>query len=55
VPESITLADLIKHLSLVPERLAIEVNREVARRADWRQTSLSEGDKVEIVNFVGGG
>ena len=55
VPESITLAALIEHLALVPERLAIELNREVARRADWRQTCLNEGDRVEIVNFVGGG
>jgi sulfur carrier protein len=50
-----TLADLVKQLALVPERLAIEHNRAVVRRADWPQTRLSEGDRVEIVHFVGGG
>ena len=55
VPEHITLEALIEHLALTPERLAIERNREVVRRADWPQTTLSEGDKVEIIHFVGGG
>lgn len=55
MPERLTLSDLIKHLSLTPERLAIEHNREVVRRADWPNTLLSEGDRIEIVHFVGGG
>ena len=55
VPDQLTLADLIQHLSLAPERLAIELNREVIRRADWPKTVLSENDRVEIVHFVGGG
>ena len=55
VPDSITLADFVAHLSLAPERLAIELNRRVVRRADWHQTDLKEGDRVEIVHFVGGG
>jgi thiamine biosynthesis protein ThiS len=55
VPDSISLRDLLEHLSLAPERLAIEYNREVVRRADWPRTVLSEGDQLEIVHFVGGG
>lgn len=55
VTASITLAELIKHLALTPERLAIELNKRVVRRADWQQTTISEGDRVEIVHFVGGG
>ena len=55
VPDSITLAELIRHLALAPERLAIELNRKVVRRADWQETGLKEGDRVEIVHFVGGG
>jgi thiamine biosynthesis protein ThiS len=55
VPDSISLSDLLEHLSLAPERLAIEYNREVVRRADWPRTVLSEGDQLEIVHFVGGG
>lgn len=50
-----TLDDLVRQLALVPERLAVERNREVIRRADWPLTSLAEGDRIEIVHFVGGG
>jgi thiamine biosynthesis protein ThiS len=51
----ITIGELIQHLTLAPERLAIELNQEVVRRADWQQIALKEGDRVEIVHFVGGG
>lgn len=52
---SITIRELVCQLSLVPERLAIELNKEVVRRADWQQIVLKEGDRIEIVHFVGGG
>ncbi len=55
VPDGLSLSDLVRHLSLAPERLAIEFNRQVVRRADWPATKLSEGDQLEIVHFVGGG
>ena len=55
LPEKLTLADLVGQLSLAPERLAIELNREVLRRAAWPETELREGDQIEIVHFVGGG
>ena len=55
VPEGTTLDQLVEQLALAPERLAIELNREVVRRAEWPLTSLTEGDRVEIVHFVGGG
>lgn len=50
-----TLQSLVEQLSLAPERLAVELNREVVRRPDWARATLSEGDRVEIVHFVGGG
>ena len=53
--EGSTLQTLVEQLSLAPERLAIEHNREVVRRADWPALTLSDGDRVEIVHFVGGG
>ncbi len=53
--EGATLQSLVEQLSLAPERLAVEYNREVVRRADWPTLRLSEGDRVEIVHFVGGG
>jgi thiamine biosynthesis protein ThiS len=53
--DGIAISDLIVALGLKPERLAVEVNRKIVRRTDWPSTTLSEGDKVEIVHFVGGG
>ena len=46
---------LVERLGLEPARLAVEVNRKIIRKAEWGSTSLSDGDKVEIVHFVGGG
>ena len=53
--EEITLADLIKLLELSSERVAVELNLNVIRRADWINISLKDGDKLEIIHFVGGG
>lgn len=55
VADATTLESLVEQLALVPERLAIELNYEVVRRADWPRVTLSEGDRIEIVHFVGGG
>ena len=55
IAEHTTLAALVELLELVPERVAIELNRKVVRRADWPQVFLADGDRIEIVHFVGGG
>lgn len=55
VPPGTSLSELIETLSLAPERLAVERNLEVVRRNDWEETLLAEGDRIEIVHFVGGG
>lgn len=53
--EGTTLPALVEGLSLAPERIAVELNGEVVRRAEWPRVTLSEGDRVEVVHFVGGG
>ena len=53
--EGTTLLALIEQLSLAPERIAVELNRDVVRRSDWPATRLNHGDRVEIIHFVGGG
>ena len=50
-----TLSDLIGQLGMKPDRVAIELNRELIARDRWTSTPLSEGDRLEIVHFVGGG
>jgi sulfur carrier protein len=53
--EGISLADLITQLDLPSPRIAVEHNRTVVRRSQWDSTVLAEGDRIEIVHFVGGG
>jgi thiamine biosynthesis protein ThiS len=50
-----TLATLVEQLGMKPGRLAIELNREIVPREKWPQTPLRDGDRLEIVHFVGGG
>jgi thiamine biosynthesis protein ThiS len=50
-----TLAALIEKLGMKPDRVAVELNRDIAPRDRWAQTSLNDGDQLEIVHFVGGG
>jgi thiamine biosynthesis protein ThiS len=50
-----TLASLVEQLGMKPDRVAVELNREIVPRDRWNQTSLSDGDRLEIVHFVGGG
>lgn len=55
VADQSTLSDLVRELSLAPARIAVELNGAVVRRDHWDETMLSEGDRLEIVHFVGGG
>jgi thiamine biosynthesis protein ThiS len=55
VADELKLSDLISELSLAPERVAIELNQKVVRRNFWPATILADGDRIEIVHFVGGG
>lgn len=49
------VADLIAHLGLKNDRVAIEQNGEIVSRSSWAEVPLQSGDKLEIVHFVGGG
>ncbi len=55
LPDGLTLLSLVEHLDMKSDRLAIELNREIVPRAQWSSTHLNEGDRLEIVHFVGGG
>lgn len=50
-----TLSALVEHLGMKPDRVAIELNRDIVPRGRWPQTPLKDGDQLEIVHFVGGG
>jgi thiamine biosynthesis protein ThiS len=49
------LAALVERLSLPTKRIAVELNGSVVRRNDWPQTPINDGDRIEVVHFVGGG
>jgi sulfur carrier protein len=53
--DSLTLAQLIEQLGMKGDRVAAELNREIVSRAQWTETLLKDGDRLEIVHFVGGG
>ena len=50
-----TLAALIESLGMKPDRIAVELNRDIVSRVRWAETVLNEGDQLEVVQFVGGG
>ena len=49
------LAALVERLGMKGDRVAVELNREIVPRARWSETPLRDGDRLEIVHFVGGG
>jgi thiamine biosynthesis protein ThiS len=50
-----SVTDLLRELGLDSGRVAIERNLEILPRPQWTQTLITNGDKYEIVQFVGGG
>ena len=51
----LSLAGLIELLGMKQDRVAVELNRNIAPRDRWTEIQLAEGDQLEIVQFVGGG
>lgn len=46
---------LVNELGLKGDRVAVELNGEIVPRTGWAEAQLREGDRVEVVHFVGGG
>ncbi|MBI3405002.1 MAG: sulfur carrier protein ThiS [Acidobacteria bacterium] len=55
IPEGLSVSQLLAHLGMNVGRIAIERNLDVLPRAQWETSSVREGDRFEIVQFVGGG
>jgi thiamine biosynthesis protein ThiS len=51
----LTLAGLVQALGMKTDRVAVELNRDIVPRDQWDRTQLADGDRLEIVHFVGGG
>lgn len=54
-PEDLSLVGLLDWLKLPQDRVAVERNRKIVPREGWEGTAVEEGDRLEIVHFVGGG
>jgi thiamine biosynthesis protein ThiS len=50
-----TLSALIESMSMKADRVAVELNHDIVPRDKWGATTLNDGDRLEIVHFVGGG
>lgn len=55
VREEINVTGLLQDLQLDVERVAVEINLEILDRRDFDARILEEGDRIEIMSFIGGG
>ena len=53
--QPLSVTDLLARLDIDPRRVAVEHNLAIIRRHRFPEVVVSDGDRVEIVNFVGGG
>jgi thiamine biosynthesis protein ThiS len=54
-PDGLSLSTLIAQLGMKADRVAVELNLDIVPRTEWEKIVLRNGDKLEIVHFVGGG
>lgn len=53
--EHLSISGLLRALSLEPRKIAVERNLEIVPKSAYDDTALADGDRIEIVHFVGGG
>lgn len=57
-PATITdmsVLDYLRTLEIDPARVAVELNQDILPKANYADTAIADGDRIEIVHFVGGG
>jgi thiamine biosynthesis protein ThiS len=55
IPQGLTVEMVLREIGVEPERVAVELNREIVRKPHWATTPVEDGARLEIVQFVGGG
>ena len=55
IPTGLSLKGLLERLQLDPRKVAVERNLEIAPRSDYDAIKIEAGDRLEVVQFVGGG
>jgi sulfur carrier protein len=52
---STTVLGLLQSLDIEPKRVAVELNMDILPKAEYAERTIADGDRIEIVHFVGGG
>lgn len=55
IPDGMNVAEMLGHLGMPRDRVAIERNLNILPRTNWNETRVEANDRFEIVHFVGGG
>ncbi len=55
VADGITVLGLLELLKIQPQRVAVELNREIVKKDRYGTTAIKEGDSLEVVSFMAGG
>ncbi len=55
IPDGMTVLGLLEHLNIQQQRVAVERNEMIVRKALYAETVIGEGDTLEVVSFMGGG
>lgn len=53
--DGMTVAGLLRELDIRQDRVAVELNMAILDRSEFDRRSLQEGDRIEIISFIGGG
>jgi len=55
IPQNTTIKDLLSSLNVLDKTMAVAVNMKIVKKDNWDKFILKENDKIEALNFVGGG
>ncbi len=55
IPKNTTIKEILSSLQILNKTMAVAVNMKIIKKEQWDKYILNEGDKIEALNFVGGG
>ncbi len=55
IPDGLTVRSLLESMGLKPDRVAVELDGLIVKKAEWPERVLQPGARLEVVHFVGGG
>lgn len=55
IPDGLSVDGLLRHLGLETRKVAVERNLEIVPKSAFQSTAVADGDRLEIVHFIGGG